>query len=107
MFKFLGVDLQQNLAWTTTKHRFAAKARARLPILKKAMSKVCLLTLVSLVVGDTDQTHLGVCGRGVEWRQLARSRQDPERSGQNHPRAFQNYVSRGGEGRARVVIVER
>lgn len=37
LFKFLGVDLQQNLAWTATKLRFAAKARSRLPMLKKAM----------------------------------------------------------------------
>src|SRR3569623_1744006 len=35
-FKFLGVDLQQNLSWTTTKDRFAAKARSRLPMIKKA-----------------------------------------------------------------------
>lgn len=36
VFKFLGVDLQQNLAWTSTKRRFAAKARSRLPMIYKA-----------------------------------------------------------------------
>ena len=36
IFKFLGVDLQQNLAWTSTKRRFAAKARSRLPMIYKA-----------------------------------------------------------------------
>ena len=36
VFKFLGVDLQQNLAWTYTKRRFAAKARSRLPMIYKA-----------------------------------------------------------------------
>src|SRR3569623_1292049 len=36
VFRFLGVDLQQNLSWTTTKDRFAAIARSRLPMIKKA-----------------------------------------------------------------------
>jgi hypothetical protein len=36
VFKFLGVDLQQSLSWTTTKLRFAKKARSRLPMIKKA-----------------------------------------------------------------------
>jgi len=36
-FKFLGVDLQQNLSWAATKRRFAAKAKSRIPLVKKAM----------------------------------------------------------------------
>src|SRR6185437_2546957 len=36
-FKFLGVDLQQNLAWAATKRRFAAKAKSRIPLVKKAI----------------------------------------------------------------------
>jgi hypothetical protein len=36
-FKFLGVDLQQNLSWASTKKRFASKARSRIPLVKKAM----------------------------------------------------------------------
>jgi hypothetical protein len=36
-FKFLGVDLQQNLSWAATKRRFASKAKSRIPLVKKAM----------------------------------------------------------------------
>lgn len=35
-FKYLGVDLQHNLAWVSTKWRFAQKAKSRLPMILKA-----------------------------------------------------------------------
>ena len=37
LFKYLGVDLQQNLTWTSTKWRFAGKARSRVPMVTKAV----------------------------------------------------------------------
>ena len=36
-FKFLGIDLQQNLSWAGSKARFAAKAKSRLPMITKAV----------------------------------------------------------------------
>ena len=36
-FKYLGVDLQQNLLWVGTKWRFALKAKSRTPMILKAM----------------------------------------------------------------------
>lgn len=36
-FKYLGVDLQYNLLWASTKWRFASKARARIPMVTKAV----------------------------------------------------------------------
>src|SRR3569623_1756227 len=35
-FKYLGVDLLQNLTWTATKWRFAMKAKSRAPLMLKA-----------------------------------------------------------------------
>ena len=36
-FKYLGVDLQENLSWAGTKKRFALKAKSRSPMVLKAM----------------------------------------------------------------------
>jgi hypothetical protein len=36
VFKYLGVDLQQNLSWESTKRRFVEKARSRIPLITKA-----------------------------------------------------------------------
>jgi len=50
------VDLQQNLAWTSTKRRFAAKARSRLPMIYKATFEG-----LSVDSGLTDLTDLFGC----------------------------------------------
>src|SRR3569623_301525 len=67
VFKFLGVDLQQNLSWTTTKDRFAAKARSRLPMIKKA-------TFEGLSVGDSDRSMQLRCGAARTGQRLTRYR---------------------------------
>jgi hypothetical protein len=36
-FKYLGVDLQDNLSWTMTKNRFLNKAKSRIPLVTKAV----------------------------------------------------------------------
>ena len=36
-FKYLGVDIQQNLSWSTSKWRFTLKARSRVPMVTKAV----------------------------------------------------------------------
>jgi len=36
-FKYLGVEIQENLSWTSTKRRFAEKAKTRIPLVTKAV----------------------------------------------------------------------
>jgi hypothetical protein len=36
-FKYLGVDIQENLSWTITKKRFEEKAKSRIPMITKAV----------------------------------------------------------------------
>ena len=37
VIKYLGLDFQNSLSWSRTKDRLAKRARARLPIVRKAM----------------------------------------------------------------------
>jgi hypothetical protein len=36
-FKYLGVEMQENLSWSLTKKRFEEKAKSRIPLITKAV----------------------------------------------------------------------
>ena len=68
-FKYLGIDIQENLSWSITKKRFECKAKSRIPMITKAVIEGLSVKTGEKLWDTMLRPTLEYAAGGADWKQ--------------------------------------